>query len=259
MAVQARANLEAYVGMTGSGKGVSIARRLAELKPARLLVWDPRDEYGDQAARFDSLPLLVQAFKKAGPRPIRARFVHGGRGKIADAFGIVCEVAFQAGHMVLLAEELSDVTQPSWAPERWRKCITQGRHRGLHLIGATQRPALIDKTFMGNCTRVRCFALGYADDQVAMARELNCPPDVVQALATEEQGDGSTVIRYMERERRPPRLFAGVIRLKGSTFDERRSEVAQRQAGPSPFDALVPAAPRTRKRRSDATRPPGAT
>lgn len=259
MAVQARPNLEAYVGMTGSGKGVSIDRRLGELKPQRLLVWDPRDEYGDKAARFDSLPLLVQAFKRAGPRPIRARFVHSGRGPLADAFGIVCELAFQAGHLLFLAEELSDVTRPSWAPDRWRRCITQGRHRGLHLIAATQRPALCDKTFLGNATRVRCFMLGYADDQVAMARELCCAPEVVQALATEEGGDGSTVIRYLERERRPPRLYAGVIVLKGSTFNERREEVAQRTAGPSPFDALVSAPAGASKRRAVATKRPGAT
>lgn len=226
MAVQARAQIDAYVGMTGSGKGVSIDRALSDLKPARLLAWDPRDEYDRHAARFDSLPVLVQAFKRAGPRGIKARYVHNGRSPMADAFGIVCALAFEAGHLTFIAEELSDVTRPSWAPDLWRKCVTQGRHRGLHLIGATQRPALIDKTFLGNATRVRCFMLGYADDEATMARELRCPVEAVTALRTEERGDGSTLIRYLESVRRERKVYWGLVTLKGSRFTEKRGEGA---------------------------------
>jgi hypothetical protein len=237
MAVQARARAEAFIGMTGSGKGVSIARLLKQEAPARLLIWDPRDEYGDYAQRFDSLPLLVQAFRKAGPKPIKARFVPSGRVKPAEAFAIVCTLAFEAGHLLFLAEELSEVTNPSWAPPPWRKCLVQGRHRGLHIVGATQRPALIDKTFLGNCTRVRCFQLGYAADEDVMAGELRCGRELTAALATEE-GDGATTIRYLERERRPPKLYAGVITIGGSRFDEQRSEIAPAARAASPFDGL---------------------
>ena len=259
MAVQARAQAEAYIGMTGSGKGVSIARRMAQVKPPRLLIWDPRDEYADHAARFDSLPLLIAAFRKAGPKPIKARFVSNGRVKPADAFGVVCTLAFEAGHMMFLAEELAEVTNPSWAPPPWRKCLIQGRHRGLHVIGATQRPALIDKTFMGNCTVVRCFMLGYAEDEQTMARELRCDPTLVGALATQEGEGGSTLIRYVERVRRPPALYVGMITVKASRFDEQRELVAAAALAATPFDGLGKPLSRPSKRRPKASKAAGAT
>ena len=39
-------DLRLYCGATGSGKGVSIREHLKATKPARLLIWDPLDEYG---------------------------------------------------------------------------------------------------------------------------------------------------------------------------------------------------------------------
>jgi hypothetical protein len=226
MAVQARPEIEAYVGMTGSGKGVSIERRLAELRPPRLLIWDPRDEYGDHGKRFDSLKSLVDTFGKAGAGSVRARYVFNGRGDIETEFGIVCGLAFAVGNVTLLAEEISDVTKPSYAPPRWRRCITQGRHRGMRLIAATQRPALIDKTFLSSATIVRCCMLGYAEDQAAMARELGAPVDAVAALTTDEV-EGRTVINYLEKLRRSRELYAGQITLSGGKVREKRAIYGQ--------------------------------
>lgn len=225
MAVKADPRLEAYIGMTGSGKGVSIERRLNELKPARLLIWDPRGEYEKQARAYTNLGALVEAFVKAGGGPIKARYVHAGRVPVDKAFGLVCQLAFQAGDLVLLAEELAEVTKPSWAPDAWRRCVTQGRHKGMTIIGATQRPALIDKTFLGNCTMVRCCMLGYEDDQRAMSKELRCAPALLEGLSTTSDG-GRAVIQYVERIRRPPGLYAGEIRISAAgVMTEKRQAI----------------------------------
>lgn len=224
MAVQARPELEAYVGMTGSGKGVSIERRLQELKPARLLIWDPRDEYERHGQRFESLRLLVDAWIRAGAGPLRTRYVPTAQVDPEQAFAVLCRLAFEVGDCTLLAEELSDVTKPSWAPAAWRRCVTQGRHRGMRIMGATQRPALIDKTFLSAATRVRCCMLGYAEDRATMARELDCPVELVQELTTDES-DGRTVVRYVERHRRERRLYAGEITLAGAKVTEKRQEI----------------------------------
>lgn len=213
MSVLNKPRIEGYIGASGSGKGVSITRRLAELKPQRLLIWDPRDEYGKHAKAHHTLPSLVAAFKRAGAAgPVRARYVAGGAMKMADAFGLVCSLAFEAGDLVLLAEELSDITTASHAPPAWRRCITQGRHRKLHVLGAAQRPALIDKTFLGNCTYVRCFTLRYADDRRAMAKALDVPEASVTALQTTER-PGGVEIRYLERDFRTGLSQPGVIKL----------------------------------------------
>lgn len=213
MSVLNRPQIEAYIGASGSGKGVSINARLADLKPARLLIWDPRDEYGRHAPAFRTLPALVAAFRRAGAGPVRARYVPGGALKLADAFALVCALAFAAGALVFLAEELSDTTTASHAPAAWRRVVTQGRHAKLHVMGAAQRPALIDKTFLGNATYIRCFTLRYRDDRLAMSRALDVPEARVQALQTVE-GAGVTVINYVERDFRAGMLRDGVIKLK---------------------------------------------
>ncbi|MBP6899519.1 MAG: hypothetical protein KBC73_05490 [Burkholderiaceae bacterium] len=218
-----RANIEAYIGASGSGKGVSINRRLAELAPTRLIVWDPRNEYGKWAPGYDSLPHLIGAVRHAKGGPVRARYVFGERLPIEDAFAKVCELAFNAENIVFLAEELSDVTRPSWAPPAWRKCITQGRHQGLHILGAAQRPALIDKTFLANCTRVRCMALGYAEDRRTMARELDCSMDRVEGITARDGEDGGRSwadLQFLERDRRTRELRAGVLRIRGNRITE---------------------------------------
>lgn len=198
MAVSNKPRIEAYVGASGSGKGVSINARLAELKPPRLLIWDPRGEYAKHA-RAVSLQTAVATVAASNGGLFRLRVVHDGKTPPADAFGLLCKLAFTAGDCMLLAEELSDVTTASHAPPAWRQVITQGRHQGLHVLGAAQRPALIDKTFLGNCTYIRCFTLRYSDDRMAMSKALDVPLADVTELATIER-PGSTVINYIEKD-----------------------------------------------------------
>lgn len=215
MSVLNKPKIEAYIGASGSGKGVSINRRLSELKAPRLLIWDPRDEYGKHAPGYDSLPYLVGALKHSKGGPVRARYIPGDSMKLEDAFAVVCGLAFTAGNLVFLAEELSDVTTASHAPAAWRRVITQGRHKAMHVIGAAQRPALIDKTFLGNATYIRCFTLRYRDDRTTMAKALDVPESEVQKLQTvEDEARGRTTINYLERDFRAGLLADGQIVLK---------------------------------------------
>lgn len=215
--------IEAFIGTSGSGKGIGIVRRVAELKPARLVIWDPRAEYAAQAGAVRDLPALVEALRRAGKGPARVRYVPGSGVKLAEAFGLVCDVAFTWGDCVFIAEELSDVTTPGWAPGPWRRCITQGRHRGLHVIGAAQRPTLIDKTFLANCTRVRCCAVGYDSDRRTMARELRVSEAAVDALqAMHDHEAGRHALDYLERDRSTGALTAGKITIEGGRLREKR-------------------------------------
>lgn len=223
MSVANRAQIEAYIGASGSGKGVSIKRRLSELKPPRLLIWDARAEYGAQAQGVNDLGELVRHVARAGAGPFRLRYVPGPRVKLPEAFGIVCRLAFQAGGLLFLAEELSDVTTAGWAPPAWRQITTQGRHRGLHVLGAAQRPSLIDKTFLGNCTLIRCGALGYEADRRAMALELDAPLALVQALESVQAPGGGVALRMLERDRAARSLSAVTLTVsRAGRVTERR-------------------------------------
>jgi hypothetical protein len=224
MAASNRPRIEAYIGASGSGKGVSIKRRLFELAPPRLVVWDARDEYAAHALAVRTLPELVQCVGQAGQAgAVRVRYVPGAGVKLADAFAVVCRLVFGAGNLVFLAEELSDVTTASHAPPAWRQCLTQGRHKALHIMGATQRPALIDKTFLSNCTRIRCGVLGYRADRAAMAAELDTTPEHFGELTSTQTKAGALLVMFeRDRERGTLDLVTVTVARGGKTTEERQ-------------------------------------
>lgn len=204
-------SIRAYVGASGSGKGVSVREHLKKEKPSRLLVWDPLNEYGQFCkVKTADMAVLIRETKKGNfsvsywPGP--------DAGKFADRFAMFCRVAFAAGNCTVLIEELADVTSPSFAPQPWARLTRQGRHRGLRLIACTQRPAKVDKDFLGSTTYVRTFTLRYPDDRGAMANVMGVPKAEVDELHTTE-GPKATEIHFIERDFRGGKAEKGCIRL----------------------------------------------
>jgi hypothetical protein len=184
MAADLEARIWGVVGASGTGKGVWAKGKLRELAPARLVVWDFMDEYGDFAKPVRSLADLQKAMLKAGEGPLCVRYVARGSGEKAlrREFEVVCELVYAWQHCVFVAEELANVTTPGWAPGAWRKMTTSGRHAGVHIIGMTQTPALVDKTFLGNCTLIHCCALREYAHRVAVARSMDVDDARIAAL-----------------------------------------------------------------------------
>lgn len=192
-----RPDIRAYIGATGSGKGVSIREHLTRDKPQRLVIWDPLSEYGKFAHQVNRLSSLAQAVKA---QKFAVAFAPGANPKaFPEKFAMFCRIAFAAGNLKMLVEELADVTGPSFAPLEWRRCTTQGRHRGLKIVAASQRPAQVDKQFLGGCTYIRCFTLRYPADRTAMAGAMDLPVTDIASLSTVETATG-TVITYVEKD-----------------------------------------------------------
>ncbi len=206
-----RPDIRAYIGATGSGKGVSVRAHLKAERPTRMLVWDPLGEYGDfVTATVGDLAKLGQAAQRA---TFRVAYWPGNDPKeYAERFAMFCRIAFAAGDLLMLVEELADVTSPSFAPQPWRRCTTQGRHRGLRIVAASQRPAQVDKQFLGGCTYIRCFTLRYPADRTAMAQCMDVPQPQVAALVTIED-ERRTTINYIERDFREGKTTTGAIKL----------------------------------------------
>ena len=143
---------------SGSGKGLWIKSLLAAEKPPRLVIWDYKDEYRDHAKPLvHSLEKVRAAMIKArgGPLQIRYKCKPGTTSKQTMAeFEGLCRLVQAWGNCCFLAEELSNVTTPGWAPAAWREMTTGGRHEKVFIIGVAQNPALIDKTFLSKCTLV---------------------------------------------------------------------------------------------------------
>jgi hypothetical protein len=191
-------SLRAYIGATGSGKGVSVREYLKKEKAARLVIWDPLREYASFGRTVTNIPELCKALAS---QKFNVCYWPGPDEKTyPEKFDLFCRAVFSAGNCTVHIEELAQVTTPSHAPPAWRRITKQGRHQGLRVIAATQRPVDCDKDFLSGVTYVRVFYLRWTRDKKLMAELLEAPLADVSALATVEKEDGSTHIQYMERD-----------------------------------------------------------
>lgn len=169
-----KANIHAVMGASGTGKSSYIKGELLK-KFKRLIVWSPlekTDKYaefcgGTITSKISELVALV----KAGTKSI-VYVPTGNDSAVKKQFDFFCRIVWELENCTVLVEELSHVTMPSWAPPAWKKLSTGGRHQGLTIIGVSQRPANIDKDFLGNCTEIRCYRMNYENDAVVMAKSL---------------------------------------------------------------------------------------
>jgi hypothetical protein len=210
MSAQHDARIWAVIGASGTGKGVFIKWHLKREKPARLLCWDFKNEYNEFAKAVPSLEHMRQAMLKAKGGDLRLRYVPRGAGEKAlrKEFEGFCELVYAFGHCTMIAEELANVTTPGWAPGAWRKMTTSGRHEAVHIIGATQTPALVDKSFLGNCTLVHVSALREPLHRMAVARAIDCDIKLIEALPK---------MHWIERNWDTMELTHGVIGLNSNT------------------------------------------
>lgn len=209
-------NIRAYVGGSGSGKGASVREYLKKHRSKRLLVWDPLGEYGHLCkVRTDDLAVVGKTLTAAGEKgAFSISFWPGSNNrKYAEKFALFCRMAWSAGDADVLIEELADVTTPSHAPQPWGRLVKQGRHRALRLIGCTQRPANVDKDFLGNNTYVRCFMLNWPADAPVMAQVVRATTAEVLALVTTET-PAETVVRFIERTKATGKTTHGSFTLR---------------------------------------------
>ncbi|MFV7759724.1 hypothetical protein ACNPKZ_04120 [Shewanella algae] len=193
-----RADLRLVSGGTGSGKSSYVKAEIKRLKPSRLLIWDPVDEYGELAnVRITSPRELADLLKRYPHGALRVRFVAEGR----ELFEFWSACAFAWCNACLVAEELADVTTAGKAPPHWGQVVRRGRARGLAPIFAlTQRPSESDKTTVGNATTTRVGRLNRANDRAYMAKELDI---AVSALT------GLKPLEYVERDGYTGEVFQG--------------------------------------------------
>ena len=199
-------NLRLYCGATGSGKGVSVREYWAKLKPRRALIWDPLGEYAKFATHVVSN--LGEVARIAKQKTFVVVYVPGPDVRTYDdKFSLFCRIAYAAQNLVL--------TAPTHAPLAWRQCTKKGRHAGLQIIAATQRPADIDKHFLGGCTYIRCFTQRFPADAKAMAGAMKLHVNEINALETIETDSGATVLNWIEKDFRTAKTTHGSKKMGG--------------------------------------------
>lgn len=158
----------AAFGATGTGKTAFVLQALAKLKPARLMVWDYKHDHtlqqlGQGVADWAG---FVRACK--GPR-FAVRYLVNQDLNVDQQFAAFCALAWREGNCMVFVDELAEVTKANKAPATWRKLVNVGRSydggtKTISIIGASQRPTEVDKSFLGNCDVIHTGRLGYAND-----------------------------------------------------------------------------------------------
>lgn len=236
MAASNEARIWGVMAASGSGKGLWIKEFLRRENPPRLVVWDYKDEYAEHAKTLThSLEVVRKAMIKAGAGPLRIRYKckPGTTTKQTQAeFEGLCRLVQAWQQCCFLAEELSNVTTPSWAPAAWREMSTGGRHEQVHIIGVAQNPALIDKTFLSNCTLVHVGPLREYRHRQAVARSMDVPVEKITALVK---------FQWIERNHDTKELIEGWVSVPGKPATGRGGKgraTGTPDAGQAPGTAL---------------------
>lgn len=196
----------AVIGASGSGKTSYVMADSKRRRPRRLLIWDTKGEfaregYGQAITTTAGLMEALRAAGKNGSFAICYR-PRGDRASMQKQFNVFCLAAFYSKNMIIICEELSDVTTASHAPEGWRKITTQGRTEGLIIYGLSQSPAQIDKDFFGNCSRVRTGRLNFESHIKALANCMSVDKKEIQNLLPGE---------YIERDMNTGQIKRGKL------------------------------------------------
>lgn len=196
-----KADIIAVIGASGTGKSSYIKGELIG-KAKKLVIWSPLEKT-DQYGGFCGGPVVtgkiseLVAHIKAGATKL-VYVPTGNDAAVKKQFDLFCRVVWELEGWTVLVEELSRVTMASWSPPAWKNLSTAGRHQGLTIIGTTQRPATIDKDFLGNCSEIRCYRVNYDNDAKVMADSLGLP------VAYVKQAGGTVAIKAPQQIRNLP-------------------------------------------------------
>lgn len=167
-------------GARGSGKSSWLKQYARGF--GRVLVWSPMEQSDAYSSALD-LPCtdsLSEFVYLAASAPLGA--VYAPMNPTPELFDMWCKIVWHAGDCLALIDELADVTPVGKAVGWWGADVRKGRHRGINIAAGAQRAAEIDKTIIGNSTRIVCFRLARVTDRKLMADEIGVDRSLIDSL-----------------------------------------------------------------------------
>lgn len=158
--------------------------KLARLAPARCLIWDPKREFAGTVTTLKDLPARIAAAKGGAFRLVYRPDNAAGPDVQKARFDFLCSNAIAAGNLVLVVDELADVTDtnPRLVPRHWRLVLKEQRHYGLRILAASQRPQHLNKDLWDFATVIRSGRLNYTPSRTEIANVLGVKFSEVQEL-----------------------------------------------------------------------------
>lgn len=188
---QLKAEIHAVMGSSGGGKTTQAKGRIFKKKRRRTIVWSPKeaiDRYADWwpgTVVCTTSAQVLEVVKASGARGEFHVVFRPSLNRTQDEaqFNVVCRIALAAGNLLFVVDELHTVTKPSHSVDGWAKLVMMGRGFGIEIWGMSQRPASMDKDFLGNASTVHTRRLSYPEDAKTVARSLGVKPADVSALS----------------------------------------------------------------------------
>lgn len=171
MQLKKDASIDAIYGMRGMGK-TSLLHELSE-GHARIVGFDPLDQF-EGMRRVDTVDQLARSIGDNWDA-FALRIVPPEQLEV-EALDELCAMIWELQRaykdglddkpLLLVVDEMNlsyPLRQPK-AMNAMTRLVNQGRHAGVSIIGASQRPAEVSPTFRGNAERSYFFKHGFAND-----------------------------------------------------------------------------------------------
>ena len=206
------AELIAVLAARGCGKSSWTNGWLDKRRSTRLAIWDVKREHSRHVAMATAdIGEFIRALKARTWRLAFHPDMHDAKRRAAQ-FDLFCKAVYIAKHCDVVVEELAFVTRPSWAPAGWRTLSLLGRDENpeggnVTVLGTAQRPASIDKDFVGNATLLHVGRLPYEGDAEKVAKTLGMPKEELMQLPP---------LHWVERGEHDNSMRRGVISFSGS-------------------------------------------
>lgn len=174
----------AFFGMTNTGKSAALKELLAERYPRVIVL----DHLGTQWPKWDgarvvySFPEAVVFLRQVAPLKSRWRLVCAfpqGSEDVAQLFALLAPdprkkgFARAVGGVTLLMDELVKVV-PNGAPPIVQAGWSNGRHSGLTILGAAQRPSQVARIVTASSDYIGVFRMHEPTD-LAVIQEFTSP------------------------------------------------------------------------------------
>lgn len=178
------------MGASGCGKSTWLRKRLGNKKRRRTFFWSPKEKKDDYASFYPGSVIcrtaeeVRQLLKAAGPRgefhivfwPTLVR-------KVDELhFDVCCRMLLAVENVAVIVDELHTVTRATHASDGWSQLVMLGRASGVEIYGMSQRPAGVDKNFMGNASLTRTGRLNFPDDAASVAKSIGVKASDILAL-----------------------------------------------------------------------------
>jgi len=176
-------------GSEGCGKGHQ-AKIIAKPE-TRLVVWDtPMDWEPARTKIQGDIKELTRVLK----RPHFRVAFRPNMYDLKNQFDEFNDVIYAIGRMMVFYDEMNEVTTATHTPASLKNLTSRSRHRGIKMLGASQRPAETGKSFISNATEI------YAGN---LSEPADLQPLRVRAGASFVEGLPQMPLRKLKHWKRP--------------------------------------------------------